>query len=211
MENSCNTTFAALAVEVGAEAMAEQAEAFGFNDHYLDDLGPQAESSFPTEMDEAQVGQTGIGQFAVAATPLQMAMVAGGIANSGTVMKPYLVDEVQSPELDVLKQAEPIEFRRAVSASTASELTKLMVATVDDGTANPAAIPGVSVAGKTGTAQSGRDNVPPYAWFVSFAPADDPQVAVAVMIQRADIPRGEIAGGQLGGPISKAVMEAVLQ
>jgi peptidoglycan glycosyltransferase len=211
MQNSCNTTFAALAVEVGAEAMTEQAEAFGFNSHYLDDLESQAESVFPLRMNEAQVGQSGIGQYAVAATPLQMAMVAGGIANSGTVMKPYLVDEVQSPELDVLKKAEPIEFRRAVSASTASELTKLMVATVDDGTANPAAIPGVSVAGKTGTAQSGQDDVPPYAWFISFAPADDPQVAVAVMIQRADIPRGEIAGGQLGGPIAKAVMEAVLQ
>jgi peptidoglycan glycosyltransferase len=211
MENSCNTTFAALAVEVGAEAMTEQAEAFGFNSHYLDDLGPQAESVFPTKMDEAQVGQAGIGQYAVAATPLQMAMVAGGIANAGTVMKPYLVDEVQSPELDVLRKTEPTELSRAVSASTASEVTKLMVSTVDNGTANPAAIPGVSVAGKTGTAQSGQEDVPPYAWFISFAPADDPQVAVAVMIQRADIPRGEIAGGQLGGPIAKAVMQAVLQ
>ncbi len=211
MQNSCNTTFAALAVEVGPEAMTEQAEAFGFNSHYLDDIGPQAVSVFPKEMDEAQVGQAGIGQFGVAATPLQMAMVAGGIANSGTVMKPYLVDEVQSPELDVLRQAEPEEFRRAVSASTASELTELMVATVDEGTASPAAIPGVTVAGKTGTAQSGREDVPPYAWFISFAPADDPQVAVAVMIQQADIPRGEIAGGQLGGPIAKSVMEAVLQ
>ena len=88
MQNSCNTTFAALAVEVGPEAMTEQAEAFGFNSHYLDDIGPQAVSVFPKEMDEAQVGQAGIGQFGVAATPLQMAMVAGGIANSGTVMKP---------------------------------------------------------------------------------------------------------------------------
>jgi peptidoglycan glycosyltransferase len=211
MENSCNTTFAALANEVGAEAMADQAEAFGFNSHYLDDLGPQAESLFPTEMDKAQVGQAGIGQYSVAATPLQMAMVVAGIAHAGTVMKPYLVDEVQSPKFDVLKKTDPADLSQAVSASTASELTKLMVATVDNGTAFPAAIPGVSVAGKTGTAQSGKDNVPPYAWFVSFAPADDPQVAVAVMIQRADIPRGEIAGGQLGGPIAKAVMQAVIQ
>ena len=162
-------------------------------------------------MNEPETGQTGIGQFEVAATPLQMAMVVAGIANGGTVMRPYVVDEVQSPELDVLDKTEPSELSRAVSSSTASELTKLMVATVDDGTAYPAAIPGVVVAGKTGTAQSGIDNVPPYAWFVSFAPADDPQVAVAVMIQKADIPRGEIAGGQLGGPIAKAVMEAVIQ
>lgn len=211
MENSCNTTFAALANEVGAEAMTKQAEAFGFNSHYLDDLGPQAESNFPTKMDEAQTGQSGIGQYEVAATPLQMAMVAAGIANGGTVMKPYLVDEVQSPELDVLDKTEPSELSKAVSASTASELTKLLVATVEHGTAYPAAIPGVVVAGKTGTAQSGQDNVAPYAWFIGFAPADDPQVAVAVMIQKAGIPRDEIAGGVYGGPIAKAVMQAVIQ
>jgi peptidoglycan glycosyltransferase len=140
-----------------------------------------------------------------------MAMVAAGLANGGTVMRPYVVDEVQSPELDVLDKTDPSELSQAVSASTASEVTQLMVSTVDNGTAYPAAIPGVKVAGKTGTAQSGIDDVPPYAWFVSFAPADDPQVAVAVMIQKADIPRGEIAGGQLGGPIAKAVMEAVIQ
>ncbi len=211
MENSCNTTFAALANEVGAQAMTKQAEAFGFNSHYLDDLGPQAESNFPTQMDEAQTGQSGIGQYEVAATPLQMAMVAAGIANGGTVMKPYLVDEVQSPELDVLDKTQPSELSRAVSASTASELTKLLVATVDFGTASPAAIPGIKVAGKTGTAQSGQTNVAPYAWFISFAPADNPQVAVAVMIQKADVPRGEIAGGLLGGPIAKAIMQAVIQ
>jgi penicillin-binding protein A len=210
MQNSCNTTFAALAGEVGADAMQKQAEAFGFNSDYLEDLGPQAQSIFPAGMDPAQTGQSGIGQFEVAATPLQMAMVAAGIANSGTVMRPYVVDEVQSPELEVLDKSEPEEFSRAVSSSTASELTKLMVATVDDGTASPAAIPGVEVAGKTGTAQSGQADRSPYAWFVSFAPADDPQVAVAVMIQKADVPRDEIAGSLLGGPIAKAVMEAVI-
>jgi peptidoglycan glycosyltransferase len=86
-----------------------------------------------------------------------------------------------------------------------------MVATVEDGTASPGAIPGVTVAGKTGTAQSGLEDVPPYAWYVSFAPAQDPEVAVAVMIQSAGIPRGEIAGGTYGGPIAKAVMEAVIK
>jgi peptidoglycan glycosyltransferase len=211
MENSCNTSFAALANEVGAEAMTKQAEAFGFNSHYLEDLGPQAESTFPTDMNAAETGQSGIGQFEVASTPLQMAMVAAGIANGGTVMRPYVVDEVQSPELDVLAKTDSSELSQAVSASTASELTKLMVATVDNGTANPAAIPGIEVAGKTGTAQSGDPDVPPYAWFISFAPATDPQVAVAVMIQKADVERGEIAGGLLGGPIAKAIMEAVIK
>ena len=90
-------------------------------------------------------------------------------------MKPYLVDEVQSPELDVLDKTEPEEFRRAVSASTAAELTELMVATVDDGTASPAAIPGVERRRQDRHRPERQDDVPPYAWFVSFAPAEDPR------------------------------------
>ncbi len=212
MEWSCNTSFAQLAIEVGAEAMYNQAEAFGFNEHYLDDLGPQAESVFPAGTNKPQTGQTGFGQFDVRATPLQMAMVAAGIANGGTVMKPYIVDEVQSADLQTLDKTDPSELSRAVSATTANELTKLMVATVNEGTASPAAMDGIEVAGKTGTAQSGVEGKPPYAWFVSFAPADDPQVAVAVMIE--SVPgkdTSEIAGGALGGPIAKAVMEAVIR
>ena len=210
MENSCNTTFAALAVELGPEAMLEQAEKFGFNAQYLDDLGRQATSVFPADMDQAQVGQSGIGQFDVSATPLQMAMVAAAIGNGGSVMKPYIVDEIVRPNLQVQFKTGDRELSQAVSSTTARELTDLLVATVDTGTASPAAIPGVKVAGKTGTAQSGIADVPPYAWFVSFAPADDPQVAVAVMIQKAGIERGEIAGGRLAGPIARSVMEAVM-
>lgn len=211
MENSCNTTFAQLAGEVGAEDMEKTAEGFGFNQHYFDDLSPQAISEFPQGVDEAQLGMTGFGQFDVSATPLQMAMVAAGLANDGTVMKPYLVDEEQSADLNVLDKTEPEEFSQAVSATAANEVTKLMVDTVDNGTAAPAAIPGIDVAGKTGTAQTGQSARSPYAWFISFAPADNPEVAVAVMIQKSDIPRSEIAGGLLGGPIAKAVMEAVIR
>jgi penicillin-binding protein A len=211
MEQSCNTSFAALADEVGADAMHEQAEDFGWNSEYLDDLPLQAESAYPAGMDAAQTALSGFGQGSVTSTPLQMAMVVAGIANGGDVMRPYIVDEVRSPELDVLDKTDPQVLSRAVSASTAEELKEMLVSTVTDGTASPGAIPGVTVAGKTGTAESGRDNVPPYAWYVSFAPADDPQVAVAVMIQKADIPRGEIAGGTFGGPIAKSVMEAVIQ
>ncbi len=211
MGNSCNTTFAQLAIQVGADKMREQAEAFGFNQDYLEDLRPQAVSTYPEDPNEPQVGQTGIGQYNVRATPLQMAMVVAGIANNGTVMRPYLVDEVQSADLDVVQSTEPEEFSQAIEPSTADVLTDLLTYTVNDGTASPAAIPGIQVAGKTGTAQSGQDDVPPYAWFVSFAPADDPEVAVAVMIESADIPRSEIAGGTYGGPIAKAVMEAVIR
>ena len=211
MGQSCNTTFAKLAVQVGADAMLDQAEAFGFNSDYLDDLGPQAESNFPSGMNEPETGQSGIGQFEVQATPLQMAMVSAAIANGGTVMRPYLVDAVLTPELEVLPRTDPEELSQAVDASTADVLTELMVSTVDEGTASAAAIPGYAVAGKTGTAQSGVDDVAPYAWFTSFAPAEDPDVAVAVMIESAPgTERGEIAGGALGGPIAKAVMEAVI-
>ncbi|UDY23630.1 peptidoglycan D,D-transpeptidase FtsI family protein [Nocardioides sp. Kera G14] len=216
MENSCNTAFAQLAIGVGAAGMQKTAEKFGFNSTYFDQLqgtngkSLTATSTFPTDMDKAQTGQAGFGQFDVRATPLQMAMVAAGIANHGAVMKPYVVDEIQSADSDTVSKAQPEQFSQAIKASTATEVTKLMVSTVDDGTASPAAIPGVKVAGKTGTAQSGQDNVAPYAWFTSFAPADNAKVAVAVMIESADIPRDDVAGGKWGGPIAKAVMEAVL-
>ncbi len=211
MAQSCNTTFAKLAIDVGADTMLDQAEAFGFNSDYLDDLSPQAQSNFPRGMNEPETGQSGIGQFEVQATPLQMAMVSAAIANGGTVMRPYLVDGVLTPELERLPQTDPEELSSAISSSTADVLTDLMVETVSNGTASPAAIPGYDVAGKTGTAQSGVDEVAPYAWFTSFAPAEDPEVAVAVMIESAPgTERGEIAGGALGGPIAKAVMEAVI-
>ena len=211
MAQSCNTTFAQLGVELGGDALLEQADAFGFNSRYLEDIGPQAVSNFPEDATPPEAGQSAIGQFEVRASPLQMAMVVAGIANQGVVMRPYLVDSIQSPELETLKQTEPEELSEAVSADTADQLTQLMVETVENGTAAPGAIPGVTVAGKTGTAQSGDPDVPPYAWFVSFAPAQEPEVAVAVMIQTAGIPRGEIAGGTYGGPIAKAVMEAVIK
>lgn len=207
MEQSCNTTFAQLAIEVGAEDMLRQADKFGFNSDYLDDLDGQVRSNFPSELNPPQVGQTGIGQFEVQATPLQMAMVAAAIANDGVVMRPYIVDEVQQADFDAEK-TQPEELSRAISEETAQTLTSVLVSTVDEGTATPAQIDGVEVAGKTGTAQRGVPGKPPYAWFVSFAPASDADVAVAVMIQEA--PGQEIAGGRLGGPIAKAVMEAVL-
>ena len=210
MQVSCNVTFLSLANELGNDAMADQAEKFGFNSTSLEDLGGQAKSLYPRDMDAPQTAMSGIGQSSVTATPLQMAMVAAAIANDGDVMRPYVVDEVRAPNLSVLDRTDPQSISKAISSTTADELTKMLVATVDSGTATPAQIPGVEVAGKTGTAQSTADR-PPYAWFVSFAPADDPQVAVAVMVQSSDTAREEIAGGLLGGPIAKAIMEAVIK
>ncbi|NPD04533.1 penicillin-binding protein 2 [Nocardioides sp. zg-1308] len=209
LQVSCNVTFLSLANELGVEAMADQAEAFGFNSTSLEDLGGQATSLYPRDMDPPQTALSGIGQSNVTATPLQMAMVVAAIANDGDVMRPYVVDEVRAPNLSVLDRTDPETISKAISSTTADELTRMMVETVSSGTATPAQIPGVEVAGKTGTAQSTPDR-PPYAWFVSFAPADEPQVAVAVLVQSSDTSRSEIAGGRLGGPIAKAIMEAVI-
>ena len=206
---SCNVSFLSLADELGVEAMTEQAEAFGFNSTALEDLPGQAQSLYPPELDQPQTALSGIGQSSVTASPLQMAMVAAGIANGGQVMTPYVVDEVRAPNASLLDKTEATPYSEAISSDTAAQLTEMMVATVDTGTAAVAAIPGVRVAGKTGTAQS-TDSRPPYAWFVSFAPADDPQVAVAVLVEASETARDEIAGGSLGGPIAKAIMEAVM-
>jgi peptidoglycan glycosyltransferase len=226
MENSCNTAFARMAVKLGPEKLRAQAEAFGFNSNYLEDYAPVTPSVYPQqvtdvidgkkqpprELNAAETGRTGFGQFEVQATPLQMAMVAAALGNQGKLMRPYLVDRIQTADYQTLGEpTQPEEIRRAVSQETASEVTQLMVDTVDHGTASPAAIPGVQVAGKTGTAQSGVPGRPPYAWFTSFAPAKDAEVAVAVMIQHVPGKSSdEIAGGLLGGPIAKAVMEAVM-
>lgn len=218
MEVSCNVAFAEIGLDIGPEALKEQAEKFGFNgsDPYFTDLDDpltsQVSSVFP-ELDpknREQVAQSSIGQFDVAATPLQMAMVTAAIANRGRLMKPYLVDEIRSADLDVIKPFNPEVLSQSVTAAVASKLTDMLVSTVENGTAGPARISGVSVAGKTGTAQSARDR-PPYAWFVSFAPADNAKVAVAVLIQSSDTARDEISGSRLAAPIAKAVMEAVVK
>ncbi|MET8520567.1 penicillin-binding protein 2 [Nocardioides sp. NPDC004968] len=212
LEVSCNTAFGSLGMELSDEEMQEQAEGFGFGQDYLNDIRPLAVSQYPDNGgDKAKQARAAIGQQDVIATPLQMAMVSAGIANGGEVMKPYLVDRVTSSSLDVIDQGNPtaIDNQPAVSQDTAEILTQMMVSTVDNGTAEAAAIDGVSVAGKTGTAQTTPDK-PPYAWFTSFAPAENPSIAVAVMVQKSGTERSEIAGGRLGGPIAKAMMEAAI-
>jgi penicillin-binding protein A len=209
LENSCNVSFGKLGLQLGATALREQAQKFGFGQTYLDGLNGQVPSRFPKNPDPPQTAYSAIGQFDVAATPLQMAMVTAGIANGGVVMRPYLVDEVRAPDLSVLDKTTPEPLSTAVSSSVAHDLTQMMIEVVDRGTGTTAQIPGMKVAGKTGTAQRGTDQ-PPYAWFISFAPADDPKVAVAVLIDDPSVPRDEISGSGLAAPIAKSVMEAVI-
>ena len=215
LQVSCNVAFGYLGMKVGAPRLRSTAEKFGFGQRFFYDLDDsqtrQSVSRFPEHPDLPQTAYSAIGQFDVAATPLQMAMVAAGIANNGTVMKPYLVDEIKSPKLDVLDKTdpEPMPDQPAMSPSAARDLTQMMKAVVTSGTGTTAQIPGVQVAGKTGTAQSAPDR-PPYAWFVSFAPADTPSVAVAVLVQDAGVERDTISGSGLAAPIAKAVMQAVI-
>ena len=215
LEVSCNVAFGSLGLKLGPHRLRQEAQKFGFGKTYFHDLDDpitrQAVSKFPKDAAGPLAAYSAIGQYDVRATPLQMAMVAAGIANNGLVRKPYLVDEIQSPNVKVLSKTEPeyLPDQPAMSPSSARELTRMMVAVVDNGTGTTAQIPGVEVAGKTGTAQSAPDR-PPYAWFVSFAPADNPQVAVAVLVQDAGVERDAISGSGLAAPIAKAVMEAVM-
>lgn len=208
LRTSCNTAFAKLGVDLGDDALREQADAFGFDARHLGDLSGAA-SRFPDDPDDAQTAMSAIGQFEVAATPLQMAMVSAGIANDGVVMDPYLVSTVRAADLTAVRTHEPNELSTAMSAGNAQELQDMMVDVVENGTGSSAQIPGVKVGGKTGTAQWDPDKKP-YAWFTAIAPADDAQVAVAVIIEDADIPRSDVAGGRLAAPVAKAVMEAIL-
>lgn len=207
---SCNVSFGAIALDIGADELGDTARRFGFGQRYLSGLGAQAVSRFPEDPDQPQTALSAIGQFDVAATPLQMALVTATIANNGQGMRPYLVDEVRAPDLSVLDKTEAEEMPdRAMSAESADALTRMMVEVVRAGTGTTAQIPGVDVAGKTGTAQT-VDERPDYAWFVSFAPANDPQVAVAVLVEDAGVEDDAISGSGLAAPIAKRVMEAVI-
>ncbi|MET9980221.1 penicillin-binding transpeptidase domain-containing protein [Streptomyces microflavus] len=212
---SCNTVMAHLGVEVGLEGMVEAAGKFGFNETGLRIPSGVARSNFDTDMSDDQLALSSIGQFNTTATPLQMAMVAAAVANHGDLRVPYLVDRVTTADGDTVQQQGPRSYERAMSPSTAVQLQRMMVDVVENGTGSNAAIDGVKVGGKTGTAQHGIDNSGlPYAWFISWAQAPDsgrPAVAVAVVVEDASADRADISGGGSAAPIARAVMEAALE
>ena len=199
---SCNTAFANLGMDVGASKLREQAQLFGFDRRHLADLGGVA-SQFPDKLNEAQLALSSIGQYDVAASPLQMAMVSAAIANDGVLMDPYVVSQVRSQDLRPIETHEPKALSTAMTSENAKELQQMMGVVVSEGTGRNAQIPGVEVGGKTGTAQSDPKRKP-FAWFTSFAPLDDATVAVAVIVEDADIPRDDIAGGRVAAPIARA-------
>jgi peptidoglycan glycosyltransferase len=211
---SCNTAFAQMGVETGADPMIERAEAFGFNRDVPIDLTAPARSNFPTdfERNEPALAQSAIGQFEVAATPLQMAMVAGGIANEqGEVMVPHVLRDVRDPDGNVVDTYDPEVWTDAIDPGTASILREAMVGVVESGTATRLAIPGFTVGGKTGTAQLGTDPARSHAWIIGFAgpPGEEASIAVAVIIE-GQPGASEQTGGRVAAPIAQAVMAAYL-
>ncbi len=205
---SCNIPFAQLGVALGEDAIAAQAAKFGFGQRIQVPMAATA-SRYPTGMDEAQLMLSSFGQYDDQVTPLQMAMVSSAIANGGVLMQPTLVESVTAADLTVLQALEPTVFSTPVSSATAATMTQMLVNGVANGAASNARISGVDVAGKTGTAENGEGQ--PYTlWFTGFAPANDPQVAIAVVVENGG-GRGQNAFGNLiAAPMAKKVLEAVL-
>jgi len=214
---SCNIPFAELGMSMDRDAVPDMARDFGFEQEIEIPL-IVTPSTAPIPQDQAQVALSSIGQLDVRATPLQMAMVSAGIANDGVVMTPRLVDRVITPDLRTEREYEDEEFSQPISSTTAASLTSMMEQVVSDpaGTGYLASIPGVRVAGKTGTAENGMDAngaLRPFTlWYTGFAPVDNPEVAVAVVIANGGGEAYEYQGSSYELPtrVGKLMMEAVL-
>lgn len=233
LRSSCNTAFAEAGAELlGPDIMIDAAERFGFNDTPPIDLPEAAASIFPddygAELSESELdptvpivedtpllAQAAIGQYDVRATPLQMAMVAAGIANDGRVMEPRVVADIRETESRrILHNPGPDVWREAMTVEDAQTLSELLVSVVTDGTAQSVAIPGFTIGAKTGTAQTitGAGDDDTHAWMIAFGGPTgiDPTIAVAVVVEA--VPGGgQQTGGTTAGPIVREVLEAAFQ
>ncbi|MDH3499143.1 MAG: penicillin-binding transpeptidase domain-containing protein [Acidimicrobiia bacterium] len=204
---SCNTTFALLGMRLAGDAVVSQAEAFGFNREIPYDFGvlpsviPEADTF---RNDLAALAQTSLGERDVQATAMQMALVAAGVANEGTIMAPYLVEQIFDADSNVDSTTEARAFAEVMGAGTAQVLREMMERVVTAGTGTRAQIPGVRVGGKTGTAEAGEG--PPHAWFIGFAPVEDPRIAIAVVVANGGNVGENATGGAVAAPIAQEVM-----
>ena len=213
LQYSCNTVFAKMAVDLGQDKVKAMAEKFGFNDTTQDVPVRAYTSVYPSDMDRSSTALTGIGQYDVTATPLQMAMVSAAIANGGKLVSPHLVSQITDSGGDVLKNYDDdASTKEIVSSDTAEQLQSAMQTVVEKGTGTNAQISGATVGGKTGTAQHGENNSEtPYAWFTSYGKADGKEVAVAVVVEQSNAARSEVSGNGLAAPVARAMMQAALQ
>jgi penicillin-binding protein A len=206
---SCNTVYGQLGLDLGGSSIQTEAQKWGFNAAGPQIPMPVATSVFPSNLSQPQAAQSAIGQYDVRMTPLQGAMMAAGVADGGVIMQPYLVKQELDTKGNVLSTTSPQQMYNPITSDVAGELKDMMISVVDNGTGTAAQIDGVQVAGKTGTAQRGVGQTA-LAWFVSFAPANDPKVAVAVLVQDDNPGAGDVYGGSLAAPIAKKVIQAVL-
>ncbi len=212
---SCNTAFAQMGVDTGPEGMIATAEAFGFNKDVPIDLTAPATSNFPTDFERnlPALAQSAIGQNEVQATPLQMAMVAGAVANAdGQVMTPHVLQDVRDQDGNVVNTYDQGVWTTAMDRATASLLREAMRGVVQSGTATRLAVPGFDVGGKTGTAQLGTEEPRSHAWIIGFGgpPGKDAEIAVAVIVE-GQPGASEQTGGRVAAPIAQAVLAAYLQ
>jgi peptidoglycan glycosyltransferase len=213
---SCNTAFAQLGIDLGVGALRDTASLFGINDKDSAVPVPVAGSSVGPIPDKAALGQSSIGQRDVRITPLEAAMISAAVANQGTLMTPYLVSEEQSSSLATLSHTDPTKLSDVLTPAQANLLNQMMVSVVKNGTGTEAQIAGITVAGKTGTADNGPQKADgsyvnqPHAWFTGFAPADNPKIAVAVIIENGGVAGNEATGGKAAAPVASAVMKAYL-
>jgi penicillin-binding protein A len=213
---SCNTAFAQLASQEGADKLRDQAVKYGIGQSDLtipmsvvpSCIGPQSDGNCLNIVDKAALYQSGIGQRDVRLTALQNAVIAGTIANGGDRMRPQLVQKVLAPDLSVISDYESEDEGEAISSGNADQLRDMMILS-EEHTGGDGKHGDLTVASKTGTAETGADpkNTPPYAWYVAFAPADNPKVAVAVIVESTDV---AATGGKLSAAIGRATMDAAL-
>ena len=208
---SCNATFAALGYQLGNQ-FAPAMDECGIDSAPPIDLAPNAVESVGPRVgaDRARFALAGIGQGDVFTSPLQMALIAAGIANGGVIKQPHVVKEIQNSDGKVVRTIDPVDWKTCMSPTTAQTLTNMMVQVVNQGTGTAAQIDGVEVAGKTGTAQTGVEGEAPHAWFIAFAPADAPRYAVAVIVEHGGSFGNEATGGAVAAPIAKQVLQNLL-
>jgi peptidoglycan glycosyltransferase len=213
LETSCNSAYLWLAREVGADGMRDMFQAFRFDKRLELPMGtvPGSYPGLDNDDDDSvpRIELTGMGQGDVRLTPLQVAMISATVANGGTEMRPYLIDTIRDSDLDVVQKTNPSTLANPISSSTANALKEMMVGVVEDGSGKLAQIPGVKVAGKTGTAENGG-NRQPTLWFTGFAPADDPQVAIAVVLENGGRSTEDTASGTVVAPLAKKILEAAI-
>ncbi|MBT2504392.1 penicillin-binding protein 2 [Streptomyces sp. ISL-98] len=213
LKYSCNNVFGKVAADLGQDKVKAMAEKFGFNTEKQDVPVRASESVYPSGMDKAQTALTGIGQFDVTATPLQIAMVSAALANGGELVSPHMVSKVTDADGNTLEDLADADSKQVVSSSTAEQLRSAMVTVVEDGTGTNARISGAEVGGKTGTAQHGVANSKtPFAWFTSYAKDESSgkEVAVAVLVEDSGAARSEVSGNGLAAPIAQKMMKAAL-